>query len=95
MCGCWWRLRAGAASGADRARRRTRCRSMSLRRQPIDKLIGVLALRDLGCDLAQGYLLDRPARVEDLAAIIMRNFAKGLQRRPGREASPAAEVIKN
>ena len=50
-------------------------------------------LRDLGCDLAQGYLLDRPARVEDLAAIIMRNFAKGLQRRPGREASPAAEVI--
>ncbi len=50
-------------------------------------------LRDLGCDLAQGYLLDRPARVEDLAAIIMRNFAMGLQRRPGREAAPAAEVI--
>jgi predicted signal transduction protein with EAL and GGDEF domain len=42
-------------------------------------------LRDLGCDLAQGYLLDRPSRVEDLAAIILRNFAKGLQRRP-REA---------
>lgn len=50
-------------------------------------------LRDLGCDLAQGYLLDRPARVEDLAAIIMRNFAQGLQRRPGREAAPAAEII--
>jgi predicted signal transduction protein with EAL and GGDEF domain len=38
-------------------------------------------LRELGCDLAQGYLMDRPARIEDLAAIIMRNFAKGLQRR--------------
>jgi EAL domain-containing protein (putative c-di-GMP-specific phosphodiesterase class I)/GGDEF domain-containing protein len=38
-------------------------------------------LRDLGCDLAQGYLLDRPARVADLAAIILRNFANGLNRR--------------
>ena len=38
-------------------------------------------LRDLGCDLAQGYLLDRPARIEDLAAIILRNFANGLNRR--------------
>ena len=39
------------------------------------------ALRELGCDLAQGYLLDRPARVADLAAIILRNFANGLSRR--------------
>lgn len=38
-------------------------------------------LRDLGCDLAQGYLLDRPAPVADLAAIILRNFANGLKRR--------------
>ncbi len=38
-------------------------------------------LRDLGCDLAQGFLLDRPARVADLAAIILRNFANGLNRR--------------
>ena len=38
-------------------------------------------LRDLGCDLAQGYLLDRPARVADLASIILRNFANGLNRR--------------
>ena len=38
-------------------------------------------LRELGCDLAQGFLLDRPARVADLAAIILRNFANGLQRR--------------
>ena len=38
-------------------------------------------LRELGCDLAQGFLLDRPAHVADLAAIILRNFANGLQRR--------------
>ena len=38
-------------------------------------------LRDLGCDLAQGFLLDRPARTADLAAIILRNFANGLKRR--------------
>ncbi len=40
-------------------------------------------LRDLGCDLAQGYLLDRPARIADLASIILRNFAQGLSRRGG------------
>lgn len=44
-------------------------------------------LRDLGCDLAQGYLLDRPARVADLAAIILRNFANGLNRRTRESAS--------
>ncbi|MBC8036205.1 MAG: EAL domain-containing protein [Rhizobiales bacterium] len=46
------------------------------------------ALRDLGCDLAQGYLLDRPAHVTDLAAIILRNFAKGLSRRSRESATP-------
>ncbi len=46
------------------------------------------ALRDLGCDLAQGYLLDRPANETDLAGIIMRNFAKGLTRRS--RSAPAA-----
>ena len=44
-------------------------------------------LRDLGCDLAQGFLLDRPARVADLAAIILRNFANGLTRRVREPAS--------
>lgn len=39
-------------------------------------------LRDIGCDLGQGYLLGRPARLGDLAAIILRNFADGLVRRP-------------
>ena len=46
-------------------------------------------LRQLGCDLAQGYLLDRPARVADLAAIILRNFTRGLPRGAG-EATEAA-----
>lgn len=39
-------------------------------------------LRDIGCDLGQGYLLGRPAPLNDLAAIILRNFADGLVRRP-------------
>jgi EAL domain-containing protein (putative c-di-GMP-specific phosphodiesterase class I) len=39
-------------------------------------------LRDIGCDLAQGYLLGRPAPLGELAAIILRNFAEGLARRP-------------
>jgi EAL domain-containing protein (putative c-di-GMP-specific phosphodiesterase class I)/GGDEF domain-containing protein len=33
------------------------------------------SLKDMGCDLAQGYLLGRPAEQTDLAAIIMRNVA--------------------
>lgn len=47
-------------------------------------------LRDIGCDLAQGYLLGRPAALGDLAAIILGNFAQGLARRPrsgGRRAA--------
>ena len=39
-------------------------------------------LRDIGCDLAQGYFLGRPAPLSDLAAIILRNFAGNLARRP-------------
>lgn len=39
-------------------------------------------LRDIGCDLAQGYLLGRPAPLGELASIILRNFAEGLARRP-------------
>ncbi|MCA3560877.1 MAG: EAL domain-containing protein [Aestuariivirga sp.] len=39
-------------------------------------------LRDIGCDLAQGYLLGRPAPLSGLAAIIMRNFAQQLTRKP-------------
>ena len=39
-------------------------------------------LRDIGCDTAQGYLLGRPASLSDLAAIILRNFAENLARRP-------------
>ncbi len=50
-------------------------------------------LRDLGCDLAQGYLLDRPAHVTDLAAIILRNFARGLSRRSREPASQTAGKI--
>jgi predicted signal transduction protein with EAL and GGDEF domain len=44
-------------------------------------------LRELGCDLAQGFLLDRPARVSDIPGIILRNFANGLTRRKAEQAA--------
>ena len=47
------------------------------------------SLRDLGCDLAQGYHLGRPAAPDELAAIIMRNFAFHMGRK-ARQASAAA-----
>ncbi len=60
---------------------------LSVTAEGIESTKQLTTLRDLGCDLAQGYLLDRPAHVTDLAAIILRNFAKGLSRR-GRDAAP-------
>ncbi len=48
------------------------------------------SLRDLGCDLAQGYHLGRPAAVDELAAIIMRNFAFQLGRKTRDAASASA-----
>ena len=51
-------------------------------------------LRDMGCDLAQGYLLGRPTETTELAAVIMRNFAFQLARASReaavQEASPAS-----
>lgn len=38
-------------------------------------------LREAGCDLAQGYLLGRPAHEADLAAIVLGNFAGELRRK--------------
>ena len=47
-------------------------------------------LRDIGCDLAQGYLLGRPVPLGELAAIMLRNFAAGLVRRPKQARRSAA-----
>jgi EAL domain-containing protein (putative c-di-GMP-specific phosphodiesterase class I)/GGDEF domain-containing protein len=47
------------------------------------------SLRELGCDLAQGYLLGRPAAPDELAAIIMRNFAFHVGRK-ARDATAAS-----
>jgi EAL domain-containing protein (putative c-di-GMP-specific phosphodiesterase class I) len=63
---------------------------LTITAEGIENAKQLATLRDLGCDLAQGYLLDRPARVSDLAGIILRNFAKGLQRR-GRDQLPDAD----
>lgn len=49
-------------------------------------------LKELHCDLAQGFLLDRPSRVADLAAIILRNFANGLTRKTKSAAQTAKPV---
>ncbi|MCA3554166.1 bifunctional diguanylate cyclase/phosphodiesterase [Aestuariivirga sp.] len=47
-------------------------------------------LRGIGCDLAQGYLLGRPAPLSDVAAVILRNFAQQLARKPRAVKSAAA-----
>ncbi len=47
----------------------------------IETVKQLTTLRELGYEFAQGYLLGRPARVEDVAAIVLRNFAQALPRR--------------
>ena len=59
---------------------------LSVTAEGIETTKQMSTLRELGCDLAQGFLLDRPALVTDLAAIILRNFASGLTRRQTRAA---------
>jgi EAL domain-containing protein (putative c-di-GMP-specific phosphodiesterase class I)/GGDEF domain-containing protein len=48
---------------------------MTVTAEGIESPRQLTSLRELGCDLAQGYLLGRPAAPDELAAIIMRNFA--------------------
>lgn len=48
------------------------------------------SLRELGCDLAQGYFLGKPSPVDDLAAIIMRNFAFEVARKTRSSTRQAA-----
>jgi EAL domain-containing protein (putative c-di-GMP-specific phosphodiesterase class I)/GGDEF domain-containing protein len=47
-------------------------------------------LREAGCDLAQGFLLGRPAHETELAAIILRNFAEDLKRKAKNTGRSAA-----
>jgi len=63
---------------------------LSVTAEGIETTKQLTALRELGCDLAQGYLLGRPARIEDVSAIVLRNFAETMPQR-GREAA-AVEV---
>ena len=56
--------------------------SMTVTAEGIETQRQLSLLRDIGCDLAQGYLLGRPAALGELAAIILRNFAEDLTRRP-------------
>jgi EAL domain-containing protein (putative c-di-GMP-specific phosphodiesterase class I) len=59
---------------------------MTVTAEGIESARQLASLRELGCDLAQGYLLGRPAPLDDLPAIIMRNFAIQF----GRKAREAA-----
>jgi EAL domain-containing protein (putative c-di-GMP-specific phosphodiesterase class I) len=59
---------------------------LSVTAEGIETAKQLTALRELGCEFAQGYLLGRPARVEDVAAIVLRNFAQALPYR-GRDAA--------
>jgi EAL domain-containing protein (putative c-di-GMP-specific phosphodiesterase class I) len=67
---------------------------MAVTAEGIESRKQLASLRDLGCDLAQGYHLGRPAPPEELAAIIMRNFAVDISRRSrgGLRAAPAGNA---
>jgi len=65
---------------------------MAVTAEGIENQRQLLSLRNMGCDLAQGYLLGRPAEATDVAAIIMRNFAFGLAR-AGRESLSAGAPL--
>ena len=61
---------------------------MQVTAEGIESQRELLTLRDMGCDLAQGYLLGRPSEATELAAIIMRNFAFQLARASRAAAAP-------
>jgi EAL domain-containing protein (putative c-di-GMP-specific phosphodiesterase class I) len=63
---------------------------MTVTAEGIENQRQLASLRTLGCDLAQGYLLGRPCPPDELAAIIMRNFAFHLARKTREAARPAA-----
>ena len=54
---------------------------MAVTAEGIETARQLASLRELGCDLAQGYHLGRPAAAEELAALIMRSFAFQIGRR--------------
>jgi diguanylate cyclase (GGDEF)-like protein len=69
-----------------------RALGLSVTAEGIETAKQLTALRELGCEFAQGYLLGRPARVEDVAAIVLRNFAQALPRR-GHDADDASAPV--
>jgi EAL domain-containing protein (putative c-di-GMP-specific phosphodiesterase class I)/GGDEF domain-containing protein len=54
---------------------------MTVTAEGIETRTQLASLRELGCDMAQGYLLGRPAGPDELAAIVIRKFAADLARR--------------
>ena len=63
---------------------------MAVTAEGIETADQLAALRELGCDLAQGHFLARPASATDIAPIILRSIAaegRKLQRQPTRAAA--------
>lgn len=65
---------------------------LTLTAEGIETVNQFRTMGDLGCQLAQGYLLARPARAEDLPAIILGSFAGNLARRGKRAAEPRSSA---
>jgi EAL domain-containing protein (putative c-di-GMP-specific phosphodiesterase class I) len=55
---------------------------MAVTAEGIETARQLACLRELGCDLAQGYHLGKPAATRELAAIMMRSLASHLGGRP-------------
>jgi EAL domain-containing protein (putative c-di-GMP-specific phosphodiesterase class I) len=59
---------------------------MTVTAEGIESARQLARLRELGCDLAQGYFLGKPTPPEETAATIMRNFALNIGRRTRKAA---------
>ena len=65
---------------------------MTVTAEGIESPRQLAGIRELGCDMVQGYLLGKPCPQDELAAIIMRNFALHISRRTRQTARPAAAI---
>jgi EAL domain-containing protein (putative c-di-GMP-specific phosphodiesterase class I) len=65
---------------------------MTVTAEGIESPRQLAGIRELGCDMVQGYLLGTPCPQDELAAIIMRNFARHISRKARQPARAAAAI---
>ena len=65
---------------------------MTVTAEGIESPRQLAGIRELGCDMVQGYLLGTPCPQDELAAIIMRNFALHISRKARQPARAAAAI---